>query len=67
MADTILRLPQVRQQCGLSRTAVYAAIARGDFPRQVQLGTRSVGWRASDIEAWVGSRLPKSPSAAVHS
>ena len=65
MADTILRLNAVRQRCGLSRTAIYSAIQRADFPRQVQLTARSVGWRASAIEAWIAARTHKPNSTAA--
>lgn len=31
-------------------------IQRGEFPKQVKLGARAVGWRRRDIEAWLDSR-----------
>jgi len=31
-------------------------MADGAFPRPVKLGKRAVGWRASDITAWLESR-----------
>jgi len=31
-------------------------IGRGEFPAPVKLGARAVGWRRSDIEAWLESR-----------
>lgn len=52
----VLRLPQVISLVGLSRSSIYLAIAKGQFPRQVQLGTRAVGWRRSDIEQWLAQR-----------
>ena len=30
-----------------------------DFPRQVELGMRSVGWLESDINEWIDSRAKK--------
>lgn len=59
MSNSILRLPTVKQRCGLSRTSIYNAIQRGEFPRQVELGMRSVGWLESDINEWVASRSKK--------
>jgi prophage regulatory protein len=32
---------------------------RGDFPKPVALGARLVGWRESDIEAWMAARETK--------
>jgi prophage regulatory protein len=31
-------------------------MAEGTFPKPVKLGKRAVGWRASDIAAWLESR-----------
>lgn len=56
MHEQILRLPQVRARTGLARTSIYLAIAAGTFPASVRLGVRSVGWKVSDIDAWIASR-----------
>ena len=52
----IYRLPEVVAICGISRSTIYEMIRRDEFPRPVQLGARAVGWRRSDIEAWLASR-----------
>lgn len=54
--DRVLRLREVRRLCGLSTATIYRRIATGDFPAAVNLGGRSVGWRLSDINAWIASR-----------
>ena len=42
---------------GLSRSTIYAGIAKGNFPKQVKLtGTRSVGWYENAIAQWIESR-----------
>ena len=56
MAPEIYRLPAVVTACGISRSTIYEVIRRGDFPAPVKLGARAVGWRRSDIEAWLESR-----------
>jgi prophage regulatory protein len=61
MTDRILRLRDVINVTGLSRSTIYAEIAKTSFPRQVQLtGSRSVGWREGDIIQWIRSRQPQS-------
>ena len=60
MSEKILRRPDVEAITGLSRSTLYQWIAEGRFPRPVKLGTRSVGWRESEINAWVMSRETKS-------
>jgi prophage regulatory protein len=64
MSDTILRLPQVIDRVGLRRSAIYAAVQAGTFPRPVNLGCRAVGWRERDIAAWIDTRTatPVSPT-----
>jgi prophage regulatory protein len=34
-------------------------MARDEFPQPVALGARLVGWRESDIEAWLAAREVK--------
>ena len=61
MAYHILRLPQVKSQTGLSRSSIYLRIAKGNFPKQIDLGGgRAVGWLASDVDNWIKQRLTES-------
>ena len=53
----ILRLPEVKQRSGLSRSSIYARIARGEFPRFIRLGANSVGWNAAEIDQWIADRI----------
>ena len=55
-SDRLVRLPEVLHLCGLSRTAVYDLIARKAFPGPVRIGPRSVGWRHSEVQAWIETR-----------
>jgi prophage regulatory protein len=57
MAVSILRLPAVRMRVGLSRSAIYLAVSRQEFPRPIQLGARAVGWLESEIEEWIRERV----------
>jgi prophage regulatory protein len=53
MANTVLRLPEVKRRTGLSRSSIYNRIAAGDFPRGFSLGGRARGWLEQDIEDWI--------------
>ncbi|MRV70554.1 AlpA family phage regulatory protein [Duganella sp. FT92W] len=53
----IMRLPEVAAACGISRAAIYKAIRKGEFPRQVKLSGRSSGWVRAEIDAWVKERM----------
>ena len=56
MSDRFLRRPEVEQEVGLKKSAIYEYMAEGTFPKPVRLGRRAVAWRASDIEEWKASR-----------
>lgn len=57
MSVRILRLKEVQRMTGLSRSTIYAEIAKGKFPKQVKLtGARSVGWYENVVVEWVESR-----------
>jgi prophage regulatory protein len=54
---SVIRLPGVVAKTGLSRSSIYAAITRNEFPASISLGARSVGWLAADIDGWIESRI----------
>lgn len=50
------RMPSVVHFTGLGRSTIYRMIAAKEFPGQVKIGPRAVGWRWSDLDAWSESR-----------
>ncbi len=54
----IVRLKEVQQMTGLSRSTIYALIAQGNFPKQIQLteSGRSVGWHEQAVIRWIETR-----------
>ena len=60
MEQHILRLPTVKAITGLSRSTIYLRMSEGSFPRQVNLGSRAVGWLASEVAAWMDQRIKDS-------
>ena len=55
--NKFLRLPQVKQTTGLSKSTIYARIAEGTFPKQIPLGPRLVVWVESDIQKWISNQV----------
>ena len=53
----LLRLPEVKATTGLSKSSIYARIAEGTFPKQIQLGPRLVVWVESDIQNWISVQV----------
>lgn len=58
----ILRLPQVCERTGLSKTRVYQRIRSGAFPETVELGANSVGWYEHEVDEWIVKHGRRSPS-----
>ncbi|WP_386340548.1 AlpA family transcriptional regulator [Xanthomonas citri pv. citri] len=54
--DYYLRLRDVCQITGLSRSCIYNYVAAGLFPKQRQMGIRAVRWLASEVHAWMEDR-----------
>jgi prophage regulatory protein len=52
-----LRLPEVKQTTGLSKSTIYARISDGTFPKQIPLGPRLVVWVESDIQNWITEQV----------
>ena len=57
MTHTILRLPAVLADTGLSRSTIYLRIAQGVFTHPVSLGARAVGWPAHEVTAINAARI----------
>lgn len=52
----LIKIRAVQRMVALSRSAVYAEMKRGNFPKQVKQTTRSVAWRRSEVQAWIDQR-----------
>jgi len=63
LTHKILRLPEVKDSTGLSRSSIYLRIANGGFPKSISLGGRAVGWLESDIQKWLDQRIEESREA----
>ena len=60
MSHSILRLPEVIRQTGLSRSSIYLRITNKEFPKPISLGGRAVGWLQEDIDSWVVYKIETS-------
>lgn len=54
-AVRIIRLPHVEALCGVKKSYIYDAMARGEFPRPVALG-RARGWLENEVQDWITNR-----------
>ncbi len=53
----IIRLKEVMDSTGLSRSTMYKYISEGVFPKPVSLGDRCVGWVEQEIHDWILSKI----------
>ena len=57
-ADRLLRIGDVMEVTGMSRSALYQMVKDGRFPPSLQVGPRAVAWRLSDVESWIAALEP---------
>ncbi len=60
MAQTILRLPAVKAQNGLFRSAIYIRVSKGNFPKLRSDVPREIGWVESEVTDYIQQRISKS-------
>ena len=61
---SFLRIKQVIAATGMSRSWIYDAIRRGDFPAPISLGARAVAWGSAAVAEWQECRLQQARKAA---
>jgi prophage regulatory protein len=62
--QNILRRPEVQKSTGYSCPSLYRLMAKGRFPKPIQLGPKAVGWLETDILEWQRARIAKRDEAA---
>lgn len=60
---TLLNVRQVGERVGLSRPAIYRAMAAGNFPKPCYPAPRAPRWRSDEIAAHI-DRLSEQRTAA---
>ncbi|MEZ8144587.1 AlpA family phage regulatory protein [Enterovibrio sp. FF113] len=66
ITERLLKRKDVLIICGISKSTLYRMIKSEDFPSQVSIsGKRSVGWRSSEVDAWLGSRERVNASSCI--
>ena len=59
-ATTTPRLLRVRDVCertGLSRSGLYRLVAEGRFPRQRRISHKIARWNSLEVDEWIASHL----------
>jgi prophage regulatory protein len=65
MSKKFIRLPEVKNKTGLSRSSIYLRMSNGYFPRSISLGngSRAIGWLESAVNQWIDERIAASKAA----
>ena len=51
--DHILRQPSLRSKTGRANATTWKDVKEGTFPPPIRIGPRAVGWRESEVNAWL--------------
>lgn len=57
-ASRIVRMAEVVRLTGKSRATIYRDIRDGRFPPPNKIGKNAVGWKESEIRAWLDNLNP---------
>lgn len=61
MSCRFIRLPELINRTGLSRSHLYYLISVDQFPRQINLcGGRAIAWIESEVDEWMKVRVQTS-------
>jgi prophage regulatory protein len=58
-----IRIRQVLEMIGVSRTTLWRMVQAGTFPRPVRITERSRGYPRETVEAWMTARTDGAPLA----
>ena len=64
MVTRILRLSEIKNRTGLSRSTIYLRMSDGAFPKPISLGGRAVGWIETEIDDWIVYQIKASRRVA---
>ena len=56
-APRFLRLPEVLNLVGVTRSTLYRWMDAGTFPKQIHLGPRTIVWNERAVVQWMEDRM----------
>ena len=55
-----LRLKEVQNRVGVSRSTIYLWIEKGAFPKPIKISPRLIAWPEQTISAWMIAKIDRS-------
>lgn len=59
----VIRLPEVTQKTGISKSTVWRLVRAGRFPAPLKLGSRMTAWVEEEVDEWLLARATTRPVA----
>lgn len=59
-----VRIFEVKERTGLSKTEIYRRMHDGTFPKAIPLGKRSVAWRSDELDGWFADLIKRATQPA---
>ena len=56
-APRFLRLPEVLNLVGVTRSTLYRWMDAGSFPKQIHLGPHTIVWNEREVVQWMEDRI----------
>lgn len=53
----VMKLAEVMNTTGLSKSSIYAYMAKNLFPKPVQIGPRAVAWIEGEVQDWLKIKI----------
>lgn len=54
--ERIIRKSELSRMLGLSHPTIWRKVKDGELPAPIRLGKNSIGWKLSEVNAWLDSR-----------
>ncbi len=62
--EKFLKINQVMEVTGLSKSEIYKRVKLGTFPKQIKLSFRSIVWVESEIQLWIQETIASARGAS---
>ena len=53
----ILRINEVTNLTGLSKSSIYKQVRQNQFPQSIKLTDRATGWDSREVEKWITNKI----------
>jgi prophage regulatory protein len=64
--ELFIRLPEVRQRVGMSKSQIYKLISQDQFPKPVKVSRRISCWVAAEVDSWIKNKIQTRDRGLLH-